>query len=74
VKAYGNKAGNSGVQAYETGADFILVKFAGRRKPYTYSTRSTSAANVEKMKELAQAGEGLSTFISQVVKDGYEHQ
>ena len=48
MKPYGNCAGNSGVQAYETGKDFILVKFAGRKKPYRYSPRSTTAANVEK--------------------------
>jgi hypothetical protein len=74
VKLYGNRAGNSGVQAYETGRDFIVVKFAGRRKPYLYTGHSTSAANIRKMKELAKSGEGLSTFISQVVKDGYERE
>ena len=71
---FANKAGNSGVQAYEIGEDFIRVKFVGTETPYLYTEHSTSAANVRKMKELAKSGEGLSTFISQVVKDGYERE
>lgn len=69
--AYGNIAGNSGVKAYETGPDRILVQFIDG-KVYTYSNASAGAANIRKMKGLAKSGKGLSTFISQHVKDGYE--
>ena len=54
----------SGVTGYETGKNFITVEFTdGSVYQYTYVTAGT--ANVEKMKELAQANEGLSAFITQ---------
>jgi hypothetical protein len=61
---YGTTSGNSGVQAYEIGADFILVQFP-MKPPYKYSYRSCGRETVEEMKRLAKASKGLSTYISQ---------
>ena len=67
---YANLSGNSGVVAYQAGTDSITVEFAGGRK-YVYSYQSAGPANVETMKRLAAQGQGLSAFISAVVKEGY---
>lgn len=69
---YGNTAGNSGVVAYQIGKDYIAVKFVDRDEPYVYSYASAGAQHVKEMKKLAKTGQGLSTYISQHVKDGYE--
>lgn len=72
MRSYGNVSGDSGVRAYELGADFIRVQFKDRG-PYTYSYRTAGRAHVETMKTLAQTGRGLSTYISRYVKDRYVH-
>lgn len=52
MQPYRNLAGDSGVVAYETGADFIRVRFIGG-DTYLYTYRSAGARNVEQMKLLA---------------------
>ena len=60
----------TGVLAYRIAPEAIEVKFVdGRRYLYNYAV--TGAAAVERMKQLAKEGEGLSTFISQHVRDKY---
>lgn len=71
MKAYANIKGDSGVTGYEITADAILVEF-GHDTVYKYSYKSAGKAVVEKMKALAAKGRGLSTYISQKVKDKYE--
>ena len=73
MQTYKNLSGDSGVVAYEVGADFIAVKFRSG-VPYRYTYKGVGRDNVDEMKELAQAGRGLSTFINQhpEVKRGYE--
>lgn len=68
--AYLNKHGNSGVKAYELGDDFIRVQFKNN-SVYRYTAAITGADNVAQMKQLAQTGRGLSTFISQSIKSHY---
>lgn len=64
LKHYKSKSGKeSGVTAYETGADFIIVAFNNHL--YKYSYASAGKTTVEKMKSLAVASAGLSTFIAQ---------
>ena len=73
MKKYKNLSGKSGVTAYEAGADFIKVKFTdGSVYLYTYS--SAGKEIIEKMKKLAVEGKGLSTYISQKVKDKFVKQ
>ena len=67
---YANLSGSSGVVAYQTGADSITVEFASGQK-YLYNYHSAGPANVETMKKLAAQGQGLSAFISNVVREGY---
>ena len=68
---YANLNGSSAVTNYEVEEDAIIVTFGGGAA-YRYTYASAGAANIEHMKALAQAGRGLATFISQVVKNQYE--
>ncbi len=72
MKRYLNLSGESGVVAYELRPDAIKVKFRGSDRVYVYSNVSAGAAHVTRMKRLAEAGKGLSTYISQHVHDRYE--
>jgi hypothetical protein len=57
----------SGVSAYEFGKDYIITRFGNHY--YLYSYRITGNKNVNRMKELAIIGKGLSGFISQNSKE-----
>ena len=68
---YKNLEGHSGVTAYEAGPDSISVQFTDERV-YLYTYKSAGKHIIENMKRLAASGKGLSTYISQKVKDKYE--
>ncbi|HVI59473.1 MAG TPA: hypothetical protein VM619_11485 [Luteimonas sp.] len=73
MKRYANRSGDSGVQAYRITADAIFVRFANRDEPYEYSSKGLAGPQrVARMKALAEAGKGLSTFISRHAHDLYE--
>ena len=72
MERYRNSGGDSGVDSYDIGADYIDVKFGGTRKVYRYSYRSAGSNNVETMKRLARSGSGLNGFINSTVKFKYE--
>ena len=68
MKLYKNLSGKkSGVTGYDIGKDFIIVQFGTGReyRHYKYTYNSAGSGIIEKMKALAEAGSGLSTFISQ---------
>ena len=71
MKNYANLSNASGVLAYEYGKDWIRVLFRGH-EPYLYSYHSAGKHHVEAMKNLADSGKGLSTYITQHVKDQYD--
>ncbi len=71
MKRYKNISGGSGVQTYEIGDDFIRVTFIDGT-PYIYSYKSAGRQHIEEMKDLAERGKGLATYISKHVKDLYE--
>lgn len=71
MKRYKDITGLSGVTAYEAGKDSITVEF-NHDTVYLYTYASSGKRTIEKMKRLANAGKGLSTYISQVVKDKFE--
>jgi hypothetical protein len=71
--AYKNQHGNSGVSAYEIGKESITVQFV-TGDTYVYTYRKPGKTQVEQMKVLAERGEGLSTYISRVVKGRYEEK
>jgi hypothetical protein len=72
MRPYANLSGDSGILAYEPGPTFIRIQFRSG-DPYVYTYESVGQENVERMKVLAAAGKGLSTFISQhpSVRNGY---
>jgi len=72
MKRYLDLSGDSGVVAYELRPDAIKVKFRGSDRVYVYSHASAGATHVARMKRLAEAGKGLSTYISRHVHDRYE--
>ena len=70
MQHYGNKSHASGVVAYDIDAGQIVVEFRNGER-YLYTEDSAGRANIAKMQELALAGHGLSSFISQHVHDRY---
>ncbi len=73
MELYGNRSGDSGVQAFELGSDFIEIQFKGKSRRYRYTSREIGVDDLERMKNLAIAGKGLATFINQNphIRDGY---
>ncbi len=73
MKRYVNQSGNSGVTAYEHGRDWIKVRFQDERI-YEYTAKGVGRKHLKEMKRLADAGSGLSAYISEhpEVRDGYE--
>ncbi|MBD3669737.1 MAG: hypothetical protein HUJ29_03105 [Gammaproteobacteria bacterium] len=71
MQKYNNSGKTKGINAYESGFDFIRVRFDdGAQYLYTYS--STGSKHIEKMKILASRGDGLDRYINQHVADRYE--
>ena len=68
---YGGHSRKHGVLAYEIGPDSIDVEFTSGWI-YHFSYQKPGMLRVERMKELAASGHGLSTFISKHVKNRYE--
>ncbi|SAK48174.1 hypothetical protein AWB79_01259 [Caballeronia hypogeia] len=64
MQPYRNLAGNSGVESFDILRDGIKVRFVSGGT-YLYDYRVTGRTRVEAMKQLARAGRGLSTYISQ---------
>jgi hypothetical protein len=70
MQRYRDLSGTSGVTAYAIRPDAIDVQFAGG-VVYTYTVASAGRAHIQQMKRLARSGSGLSTYISQHVRDAY---
>ena len=70
MKRYRRLHGESGVVAYDSGDDWIRVQFV-EGSLYTYTYASAGPIRIEQMKQLANAGQGLSSFISRHVRDKY---
>jgi hypothetical protein len=71
MEPYRHIGPESGVTDYEIGADYVLVRFRGGRT-YRYSHARAGEHHIGRMKELAKAGRGLATYISQQVHDLYD--
>ena len=72
MQNYANlRGGNSPIIGYEIEPTRIRIMFKGGRT-YSYSYASAGENNVEQMKSLAQAGAGLSAFITRNVRYNYE--
>lgn len=71
MQKYKNLGGNSGVDEFEIGIDFITVRFCKSSKSYTYSYQSAGAEKVEEMKRLAISGHGLNEYINRYARNDY---
>ena len=69
---YRNIDGDSNVESYEIGADYIAVKFYNTVKIYVYSYNKAGIKHVERMKELAVSGNGLNSYINTFCKYLYD--
>ena len=70
MEKYKNLGGDSGVTTYEIGEDSIKVEFSDGAL-YLYNYHSAGSHNIEKMKGLAIAGEGLNSYINKNARKGY---
>jgi hypothetical protein len=70
---YKNLSGRAGIIAYAIYDDWIDVTFADGTV-YRYSDIKPGIHHVERMKELAEEGEGLTTYINQNVRENYERK
>ena len=70
MKHYANFGGNSNVVSFEYGETYITIQF-GSRRPYTYSYESAGKVNIDTMKQLADSGQGLNSFVMRNVKTLY---
>lgn len=69
---YLNLSGQSNVIAYEITQDAIHVVFkSGTQRNYLYNSVRPGQAVVGNMKQLAQQGRGLNSYISRVVKSNF---
>lgn len=72
MQKYMNLDGDSGVDSFEIGEEYIAVKFTKTIKLYTYSYKSAGREKVEHMKMLALQGRGLNEYINRFAKYDYE--
>lgn len=70
MQAYKNLSGNSGVKAYESNKDSIIVEFESG-KAYLYTNESAGTVHIAAMKKLARSGKGLNTYINQNIHLDY---
>lgn len=71
MKPYKDIDGDSGVAMYGHDDDWIDVVFRTSDVIYRYTKASAGADHVAVMKRLADAGDGLSAYISRYVKENY---
>ena len=65
--------GDSNVSAYEYGSDWIQVQFKDG-SVYEYTSSSAGQGNIDTMKRLADAGEGLNSHIQRNVRKRYSRK
>lgn len=72
MKPYRNLSGDSGVVGYELGRNFIRVRFR-TNGDYRYKLRRVGRKHLDAMRQLAEAGKGLATYINAHadVRDGF---
>ena len=71
MQRYSDIDRDSGVVAYEFGADFIRVQFSDG-SIYLYTYRSAGSQKIEAMKSLADRGDGLNAYINRHARKLYE--
>jgi hypothetical protein len=62
---YENSGGNSGILGYLIGDDYVVVQFRGGADTfYKYTKSSAGEYEIGLMKELAEKGQGLNSYLS----------
>src|SRR5690606_10020660 len=70
MQPYRSTGGDSGVVAYACGPGWIDIRFR-RGGTYRYDGRHPGALHVMQMQRLAEAGDGLNTYLNRYVRDDY---
>lgn len=72
MEAYKDINGDSGVAAYDYGDDWIKVQFKDGNT-YEYQAANIGQAHITNMKKLADAGDGLNSYIMRnpTVRNGW---
>ena len=70
MENYCDTRGDSGVSAFEVGADFIIVRFT-KGDTYLYDYFTTGSYYVNNMIRLARLGNGLNGYINLNTKHSY---
>ena len=73
MEKYRDLSGNSGVTAYESLEDGIVLQFGGEEF-YLYDYLKPGKDLVENMKVLAEKGVGLTTYVNQNVRENYRRK
>ncbi|WP_020560731.1 hypothetical protein [Thiofilum flexile] len=73
MRDYKNLQGQSGVKRYAIADDAMLVEF-NRGGIYLYTAAMIGEEKLEQMKQLAEIGQGLNTFISRHVDQAFSHR
>lgn len=68
---YKNRSGNSPITNFQIENESITVWFGSKLYTYSYSGKA-GRFHVEKLKELAKSGLGLSAYITRYVKYSYD--
>lgn len=63
MQKYNDRNGDSNVDEFDFGQDFIIVRFL-RGGTYTYTYTSAGSQHIEEMKRLAQSHDGLNAYIN----------
>ncbi|MBW8687912.1 hypothetical protein [Chitinophaga rhizophila] len=67
---YANLGGDSGISSYESGRTSITIEFS-TGAVYLYDYSKPGSHHVEQMKLLADAGQGLNSYIGRNVRSNY---
>lgn len=70
MQSYSNLGGDSGIIGFHIDGDSIIVYFNDGAS-YLYNYEVTGRDNVEHMKVLAKAGQGLNSFINRNIRKAY---
>lgn len=70
VKKYADRSHDSGIRAYEIGKDSITIQFINGGT-YLYNYASAGKRHIERMKTLAESGDGLNTYLNQHASEAY---
>jgi hypothetical protein len=65
MKPYKNFGGRGDIETYDSAPDSVTIAFSNGWK-YRYTSASAGSDIIEQMKALADAGQGLGTFINRV--------